>query len=139
MDTYGDLRRMMSMRIRIKNPIWGVPITFLDKYNPDQFEIVAFRKGDDGKDLVFTREREREFNRTFVSLYDVDCRDDKKRRRQNQWETYLCENNNKTQIEPIDYFYPLRWQISGNERTFVKDKLTYARVFIQYKQRDGDN
>lgn len=35
----------------------GVPITFLDKYNPEQFEIVAFRKGDDGKDLVFTRER----------------------------------------------------------------------------------
>ena len=48
------------MKIRIKNPIWGVPITFLDKYNPEQFEIVAFRKGDDGKDLVFTRERERE-------------------------------------------------------------------------------
>lgn len=40
--------------------VMGVPITFLDKYNPDQFEIVAFRKGDDGKDLVFTRERERE-------------------------------------------------------------------------------
>ncbi len=29
----------------------GVPITFLDKYNPDQFEIVKFRKGDDDKDL----------------------------------------------------------------------------------------
>lgn len=29
----------------------GVPITFLHKYNPDQFEIVRFRKGDDGKDL----------------------------------------------------------------------------------------
>ena len=29
----------------------GVPITFLDKYNPDQFEIIKFRKGDDGKDL----------------------------------------------------------------------------------------
>ena len=39
--------------------VMGVPISFLDKYNPDQFEIVAFRKGDDGKDLVFTRERER--------------------------------------------------------------------------------
>ena len=38
--------------------VMGVPITFLDKYNPDQFEIVAFRKGEDGKDLVFTRERE---------------------------------------------------------------------------------
>ncbi len=29
----------------------GVPITFLDKYNPDQFKIVKFRKGDDDKDL----------------------------------------------------------------------------------------
>jgi len=29
----------------------GVPITFLHKYNPEQFEIVKFRKGDDGKDL----------------------------------------------------------------------------------------
>ena len=39
------------MKIRIKNPIWGVPITFLDKYNPKQFEIIKFRKGDDDKDL----------------------------------------------------------------------------------------
>ena len=31
--------------------IMGVPITFLDKYCPTQFEIVKFRKGDDGKDL----------------------------------------------------------------------------------------
>lgn len=37
----------------------GVPITFLYSYNPKQFDIVAFRKGNDGKDLVFTRERER--------------------------------------------------------------------------------
>ncbi len=45
--------------------VMGVPITFLDKYNPEQFEIVAFRKGLDGKDLVYSftncssRERER--------------------------------------------------------------------------------
>lgn len=31
--------------------IMGVPITFLDKYNPEQFEIVRFRKGDDDRDL----------------------------------------------------------------------------------------
>jgi len=31
--------------------IMGVPITFLDKYNPEQFEIVRFRKGNDEKDL----------------------------------------------------------------------------------------
>ncbi len=29
----------------------GVPITFLHKYNPSQFEIIQFRKGKDGKDL----------------------------------------------------------------------------------------
>ena len=29
----------------------GVPITFLDKYNPGQFEIIRFRKGNDQKDL----------------------------------------------------------------------------------------
>lgn len=29
----------------------GVPITFLNKFNPEQFEIVGFRKGLDGKDL----------------------------------------------------------------------------------------
>ncbi len=38
----------------------GVPISFLDKYCPEQFEIVTFRKSEDGKDLVFTRERERD-------------------------------------------------------------------------------
>ncbi len=31
--------------------LMGVPITFLHKYNPTQFEIVRFRKGDNGKDL----------------------------------------------------------------------------------------
>ncbi len=34
--------------------VMGVPITFLDKYCPEQFEIVEFRKGNDGKDLIFS-------------------------------------------------------------------------------------
>lgn len=33
------------------NGFMGVPITFLHKFNPDQFELVKFRKGDDDKDL----------------------------------------------------------------------------------------
>lgn len=32
--------------------VLGVPITFLDKYCPTQFEIVKFRKGNDDKDLA---------------------------------------------------------------------------------------
>lgn len=31
--------------------VMGVPISFLDKYCPEQFEIVKFRKGEDNKDL----------------------------------------------------------------------------------------
>ena len=30
----------------------GVPITFMGQYNPDQFEIIRFRKGDDGRDFM---------------------------------------------------------------------------------------
>lgn len=31
--------------------VMGVPITFLDSYNPNQFEIIKFRKGNDDNDL----------------------------------------------------------------------------------------
>lgn len=31
--------------------VMGVPITFLHKFNPEQFELVKFRKGEDEKDL----------------------------------------------------------------------------------------
>ena len=34
------------------NGIMGVPITFLENYCPEQFEIVKFRKGNDDKDLA---------------------------------------------------------------------------------------
>ena len=33
------------------NGFMGVPITFLHKFNPEQFELIKFRKGDDEKDL----------------------------------------------------------------------------------------
>lgn len=29
------------MKVRIKNPIWGAPISMVDKYCPTQFEIVG--------------------------------------------------------------------------------------------------
>lgn len=117
--------------------VMGVPITFLDKYCPDQFEIVSFRKGEDGKDLVFTREREREFNRTFVSLYDLDCGDDKKCRRQDQWEAYLRKNNNQAKNEPIDLFYPMSMAIGGcmnsPKDTMINGEKKYARILIRKK------
>ena len=48
------------MKVRIKNPIWGVPISFLDKYNPEQFEIVALGNSRDNfipnKDYINPKE-----------------------------------------------------------------------------------
>lgn len=38
--------------------VMGVPITFMDFYCPEQFDIVAFYEGEDGKSLAFTREEE---------------------------------------------------------------------------------
>lgn len=32
--------------------VMGVPVSFLSKYCPEQFEIIKFRKGDDNKDLA---------------------------------------------------------------------------------------
>ena len=32
--------------------LMGVPITIMNTFNPNQFEIVKFRKGDDGRDLL---------------------------------------------------------------------------------------
>lgn len=65
---------LLSMGVKLNEMHWisgvmGVPITFMDKYNPEQFEIVTFRKGEDGRDLVFTRERERERESTTVLSY----------------------------------------------------------------------
>ena len=40
MDINGVMKRY---KIKIKNPVMGVPITFLDKYNPEQFEILDAR------------------------------------------------------------------------------------------------
>lgn len=34
--------------------VMGVPLSFLHSYDPDQFEITSFRKGDDDKDLSLT-------------------------------------------------------------------------------------
>ena len=90
--------------------VMGVPITFLDKYNPEQFEIVQFRKGEDGRDLAFTVEREREWCRTSGCSY-----------------------------EEFEKKFPLRWQVSGNERATVGGKLKYSRLFFRRRKPVSEN
>ncbi|MCD8207339.1 MAG: adenine-specific methyltransferase EcoRI family protein [Bacteroidales bacterium] len=77
--------------------VMGVPITFLDKYCPEQFEIVEFRKGVDGKDLVYSTlsTPPRRYSHTSeYSSVDVDTRNDKKRRRQDKWQDNIRKNTN---------------------------------------------
>ena len=45
-----EVSKTVNIPVDYKGAI-GVPISFLDKYNPGQFEIIKFRKGDDDKDL----------------------------------------------------------------------------------------
>ena len=56
----------------------GVPITYFDKHNPEQFEVIKFRKGNDGRDLEYSLppcsqsvnvERERERERRKITPY----------------------------------------------------------------------
>ena len=55
-------------RVKIRNIVMGVPITFIYKYNPDQFEIVSFRKGDNGEDLIFSKKK-----RTSSTVLSSPC------------------------------------------------------------------
>jgi hypothetical protein len=118
--------------------VMGVPITFLDRYCPEQFEIVAFRKGDDGKDLVFSREREREFNRTFESL----SREDKVATANVRgWSEEILQNIDQGKIELVDLFYPPRLAIMGvlnhpNE-TLLNGQHTYKRILIRRKSENN--
>ena len=51
-DNYDAINVDEVKKIPMNYPgVMGVPLTFITKYNPEQFEIVKFRKGDDDKDL----------------------------------------------------------------------------------------
>ena len=131
-------KKTKRYRVKVRNIVMGVPINFLSKYNPDQFEIVSFRKGDNGEDLIFTRERENEFNRTFESLYNIDSRNDQEQGRVDKWETYIRENNNKKGgliREPIDCFHKNLKDIKGYDRGYVNKKRMYDRIFIRKKHK----
>lgn len=118
--------------------VMGVPITFMDKYNPDQFDIVAFRKGDDGRDLVFTREREREYNRTFAySSGDGDSRAvQQSEGHDGQRQIEVRPHHHTPQIEPIDRDHPIATNLANglvNDCT-IKGRKTYVRILIRRKE-----
>ena len=71
-------------------------------------------------------------------MYDVDTRDDKKRRRENKWKDYVRKNYNNGEKTPIDLFFPLSMPLGGMmnspKDTKVNGKKKYARVLIRRKR-----
>lgn len=120
----------------------GVPISYLSKHNPDQFDIVKFRKGNDDKDLMITSgqasvsetsEREREYNHTSASSSEGRCNGV-----MGVPITFLSRYNpDQFEIIGLDRYIPdnpkygYRFTINGHE--------TYARVIIRRRtlRRNG--
>lgn len=58
--------------VKINRPVFGVPITFMLNYNPEQFEVVRIRKGNDDKDLQIDGKDNAEFTRVLIRYKKCD-------------------------------------------------------------------
>lgn len=109
--------------------VMGVPITFLDKYNPDQFEIVEFRKGNDGKDLVYSDLANgggRSVHTSEYSSVDADRRvDEQSERYDGGGQEQICENTYPATAIP---------GLIKNAEGKINGKITYARITIRKKK-----
>ena len=118
--------------------VMGVPITFLSQYNPDQFEIVAFRKGTDGKDLVYSFpdcshsvnvERERDggrCSRTSVSSSDASRQLTRRR------DSSGFERQEIISTDHNSYATAIPGLIKNAEGK-IDGKITYVRLTIRRK------
>ena len=104
--------------------VMGVPITFLDKYNPKQFEIVEFRKGTDGKDLVYSTRGGGRFSLTSeYSSVDADSwTNEQSERYGSGWVEQVRKNSHSTTA--------IAGMIKSNEG-IIGNRITYARVLIR--------
>ena len=120
--------------------VMGVPITFLSQYNPEQFEIVAFRKGNDGKDLVYSftdssqnvqveRERAGGARCSRTSVYSSEESRHISRRR----DTSCIEREEVIQTDNYSYATSIPGMIKNAEGK-INGKTTYARITIRRKR-----
>jgi hypothetical protein len=115
------------------NGAMGVPITYLDKHNPDDFEIIKFRKGNDDKDLSYTIDT---------------CEKGFKKKRQESLHTSessfarKCNGIMEVPITFLDKFCPEQFRIIGeanngsdNEfdlfKPLLNKRYVFKRILIQ--------
>ena len=120
----------------------GVPISFLDKYCPEQFDIVKFRKGNDGKDLTYSMhasqslQTDRQTDRQNGAQHSPELSSDTR-----------CNGIMGVPISFLDKYCPEQFEIIGLDR-YVPDnpnyghrftisgRETYARILIKHKMQD---
>ena len=116
----------------------GVPITYLDKHNPEQFEIVKFRKGNDEKDLTYSVE-----SPTILTDSQTDRQTDAELRLTSESSSSRrCNGIIGVPVTFIDKYNPDQFEIVGNEYTlgiergrgYVAGQRMYARLFIKLKK-----
>ena len=126
----------------------GVPITYLDKHNPEQFEIVKFRKGNDEKDLTYTIEAGDNFNGTERNGTERNGTErngterNAELRLTSESSSYArCNGIMGVPITFLDKYSPDQFEIIGNEyslniehgRGYIRGKRMYSRIFIKRK------
>ena len=116
----------------------GVPITVLDKYNPEQLEIVKFRKGDDEKDLTYTPYADT-LNRQPTTDNRQPTTDNRQLRLTSEFlSARYCNGIIGVPITFLDKWSPEQFHVLGNEysfniekgRGYIKGKRMYSRIFI---------
>ena len=101
----------------------GVPITFLDKYCPEQFEIIQFRKGDDGKDLVYGG-GSIYLTSAYSSEENEVWKEAKIKQYGENWVEEVYKNSTSTTLLP---------GMIKNAEGMIDGKITYARILIKRK------
>ena len=101
--------------------VMGVPITFLDKYSPEQFEIVTFIINDDGSEAVApVSEVIHTHTHTGISRF---CSQTNHQQSQN-----LSEN-------PYSFKSAVPGLIKCPDAT-INERIIYARISIRHKKTD---
>lgn len=116
--------------------VMGVPITFLDKYNPKQFEIVKFRKWDDEKDLIYTPiERERETSSTVFQDSDSSSSELIDMSKETQCQIRECTLVEKKSMQ--EWWlrdFEIIWQASWNTRASAPKEVLEQLKYEQHKE-----
>ena len=123
----------------------GVPITVLDKYNPEQLEIVKFRKGNDEKDLTYTTGVTHLSNKQQATSNKQQATSNKQQatsrlhRTSEFWSARYCNGIIGVPITFLDKWSTEQFRIitmstmsgrSANYWSMLNGKSKYSRIFI---------